>query len=208
MHLMYSIFREQLDDFIVIFLDDILVYSRDLVLHVAHVRKAFTILRHHSLYAKVSKCEFFKSSVHYLGHVVSENGLSLDPAKVQSVAQWKVPTNVSEVRSFLGLAGYYRRFIRDFARIAAPLTNLTRKDRPFAWSLREGEAFNQLKTVLQNAPVLQLADQSRPYIVTTDASDYAMGVVLSQVWDDGEHPVAFESRKMNPTEQNYPTHER
>ena len=208
MHLMHSIFREQLDDFIVIFLDDILVYSRDLISHVAHVRKTFEILRHHSLYAKVSKCEFFKSSVHYLGHVVSENGLSPDPAKVQAVDQWKVPTNVSEVRSFLGLAGYYRRFIRDFARIAAPLTNLTRKDRPFTWSLREGEAFNQLKTVLQNAPVLQLADQSRPYIVTTDASDYAMGAVLSQVWDDGEHPVAFESRKMNPAEQNYPTHER
>ena len=116
--------------------------------------------------------------------------------------------NVSEIRSFLELVGYYRRFIRNFTRIAAPLTNLTRKDRPFTWSLREGEAFNHLKAVLQNAIVLQLADQSRPYIVTTDASDYAMGAVLSQVWDDGEHPVAFESRKMNPAEQNYPTHER
>ena len=124
------------------------------------------------------------------------------------MGQWKVPTNVSEVRSFLGLAGYYRRFIRDFARIAAPLTNLTRKDRPFTWSLKKGEAFNQLKTVLQKAPVLQLADQTRDYIVTTDASDYAMGAVLSQVWDDGEHPVAFERRKMNSAEQNYPTHER
>ena len=208
MHLMHSIFREQLDDFIVIFLDDILVYSRDLSSHVAHVRKTFEILRQHSLFAKVSKCEFFRSSVHYLGHVVSEQGLSPDPAKVQAVANWKVPMNVSEIRSFLGLAGYYRRFIKNFARIAAPLTNLTRKNHPFAWSLREGEAFNQLKTVLQNAPVLQLADQQKDYIVTTDASDYAMGAVLSQVWDDGEHPVAFESRKMNPAEQNYPTHER
>ena len=143
-----------------------------------------------------------------MGHVVSEQGLSPDPAKVQAVANWTVPTNVSEIRSFLGLAGYYRRFIKDFARIAAPLTNLTRKNHPFAWSLREGEAFNQLKTVLQNAPVLQLADQQKDYIVTTDASDYAMGAVLSQVWDDGEHPVGFESRKMNPAEQNYPTHER
>ena len=87
-----------------------------------------------------------------------------------------------KIRSFLGLAGYYRRFIKDFAKIAAPLTNLTRKDRPFAWSLREGEAFNALKTVLQNAPVLQLADQSKAYIVTTDASDFAMGAVLSQIW--------------------------
>ena len=208
MHLMHSIFREYLDDFIVIFLDDILVYSRDLLSHVTHVRKTFEVLRHHSLYAKVSKCEFFLHSVHYLGHIVSENGLFPDPAKVKAVADWRVPTNVSEVRSFLGLAGYYRRFIKDFAKIAAPLTNLTRKDRPFTWSLREGEAFNELKTVLQKAPVLQLADQSKAYIVTTDASDYAMGAVLSQMGEDGEHPVAYESRKMNPAEQNYPTHER
>ena len=124
------------------------------------------------------------------------------------MANWKVPMNVSEVRSFLGLARYYRRFIKNFAKIAAPLTNLTKKNHPFAWSLREGEAFNKLKTVLQNAPVLQLADQQKDYIVTTDASDYAMGAVLSQVWDDGEHPIAFESRKMNSAEQNYPTHER
>ena len=162
-----------------IFLDDILVYSRDLISYVTHVRKTFAILRQHSLYAKVSKCEFFRSSVHYLGHVVSEQGLSPDPTKVQAVANWKLPMNVSEVRSFLGLAGYYHRFIKNFAKIAAPLMNLTRKNHPFTWSLREGEAFNQLKTILQNAPVLQLADQQKDYILTTDASDYAMGVVLS-----------------------------
>ena len=142
MHLMHSIFREQLDDFIVIVLDYILVYNRDLISHVAHVRKTFEILRQQSLYAKVSKCEFFRSSVDYLGHVFSEQGLSPDPAKVQAVANWKVPMNVSDVRSFLGVTGYYRRFIKNFARIAAPLTNLTRKTHPFTWSLMEGEAFN------------------------------------------------------------------
>ena len=169
MHLMHSIFREQLDYFIVIFLDAILVYSRDLISHVAHVRKIFEILRQHSLYAKVSKCEFFQSNVHYLVHLVSEEGLSPDPTKVQAVANWKVPTNVSEIRSFLGLARYYRRLSRDFARISGPSTNLTRKNHPFTWPLRERKAFNQLKTVLQNAPVLQLADQQKDYIVTTDA---------------------------------------
>ena len=142
MHLMHSIFREQLDDFIVIFLDDILLYSRDLISHVAHVRKTFEILWQNSLYAKVSKCEFFKSSVHYLGHVISAQGLSPNPATVKAVANWKVPMNVSDARSFLGLAGYYGRFIRDFARISAPLTNLTRKNHSFNWSLREVEAFN------------------------------------------------------------------
>ena len=127
MHLMHSIFKEQLDDFIIICLAAILVYSTDLVSHVAHVRKTLEILRQHHLYAKVSKCSFFQSSVEYLGHVVSDKGLSPDPAKVQAVSNWKVPTNVSEIRSFLGLAWYYCRFIPDFARIAASLTNLTRK---------------------------------------------------------------------------------
>ena len=100
------------------------------------------------------------------------------------------------------------RFIPQFVRIAAPLTNLTRKNTPFTWSLREGEAFNELKEVLQHAPILQLADLTREYVVTTDASDFVIGAVLSQVWDDGEHPVAYESRKMNAAEENYPTHER
>ena len=208
MHLMHSIFREQLDDFIVIFLDDILVYSKDLEGHVTHVRKTLEILRQNQLYAKVSKCAFFQSSVEYLGHIVSAEGLAVDPAKVKAVQEWKVPTSVTEIRSFLGLAGYYRRFIPQFAKIAAPLTNLTRKNTPFTWSLREGEAFKELKEVLQHAPVLQLADPTRDYIVTTDASDFAMGAVLSQVWEDGEHPIAYESRKMNATKMNYPTHER
>ena len=208
MHLMHSIFREHLDSFIIIFLDDILVYSGDMETHVTHVRQTLAILREHQLYAKVSKCSFFQHRVEYLGHIVSSEGLSPDPAKVAAVADWKVPTSVTEVRSFLGLAGYYRRFIPQFAKIAAPLTNLTRKNTPFTWSLREGEAFEQLKTVLLHAPVLQLADPERTFVVTTDASDFAIGAVLSQRWDDGEHPVAYESRKMNAAEGNYATHEK
>ena len=106
-----------------------------------HVRQTLAILRKHQLYAKVSKCTFFQHRVEYLGHVVSAEGLSPDPAKVQAVRDWKVPEFVTDIRSFLGLAGYYRRFIPQFAKIAAPLTNLTRKNTPFTWSLREGEAF-------------------------------------------------------------------
>ena len=208
MHLMHSIFREYLDDFIIIFLDDILVYSRGLQEHMIHVRKTFAVLRSHQLYAKVSKCSFFQHQVDYLGHVVSSKGLLPDPAKVQAVRDWKVPESVTDIRSFLGLAGYYRRFIPNFAKIAAPLTNLTRKNTPFTWSLREGEAFEQLKEVLLHAPVLQLADPERKFFVTTDASDFAIGAVLSQVWNDGEHPIAYESRKLNAAECNYATHEK
>ena len=126
-----------------------------------HVRKTLEILRQNQLYAKVSKCAFFQSSVEYLGHIVSAEGLAVDPAKVKAVQEWKVPTSVTEIRSFLGLARYYRRFIPQFAKIAAPLTNLTRKNTPFTWSLREGEAFKELKEVLQHAPVLQLADPTK-----------------------------------------------
>ena len=139
MHLMHQIFREQLDHFIIIFLDDILVYSRTLQDHVTHVRRTLQILRQHKLYAKVPKCAFFQHQVEYLGHVVIATGISPDPAKGQAVNNWKIPGNVHEVRSFLGLAGYYRRFIPQFAQIAAPLTDLTKKTSSWRWSLKEGE---------------------------------------------------------------------
>ena len=119
-----------------------------------------------------------------------------------------MPTFVTDIRSFLGLAGYYHRFIPQFAKIAAPLTNLTRKDTPFTWSLREGEAFQQLKYVLLHAPVLQLTDPKRKVFVTTDSSDFAIGAVLSQVWDDGEHLVAYDSWKLKAIEGNYAMHEK
>ena len=208
MHLMHQIFREQLDQFIVIFLDDILIYSKKLQDHIDHVRRTLQILREHRLYAKVSKCAFFRHEVEYLGHVVTAAGIHPDQKKVQAVRDWKIPETVHDIRSFLGLAGYYRRFIPQFARIAAPLTELTKKTVPWRWSLREGEAFNALKDALLSAPVLHLADAKKEYTVTCDASDYAVGAVLSQKYEDGEHPVAYESRKMNSAEMNYPTHER
>ena len=154
MHLMHSIFREQLDDYIIIFLDDILVYNKGLKAHVTHVHQTLSIMRQHRLYAKVSKCAFLQSRVEYMVHVVSTDGLSPDPANVQTVRDWKVLESVIEIRSFLGLADYYHRFIPQFARIAAPLTKLTRKNHPVTWSLREGEAFQQLKDALLRALVL------------------------------------------------------
>ena len=141
MHLMHNIFREHLDEFIIIFLDNILVYSRGLREHMTHVRQTLAILRKHQLSAKVSKCTFCQHRAEYLVHLVSAEGLSPDPAKAQAMRDWKVPEFVTDILSFLGFAGYYRRFIPQFAKIAAPLTNLTRKNTPFTWSLREGEAF-------------------------------------------------------------------
>ena len=119
-----------------------------------------------------------------------------------------MPESVTDIHSFLGLMGYYRRFIPQFAKIAAPLTNLTRKNTPFTWSLREGEAFQQLKDVLLHATMLQLADLARKFFVATDANDFAIRAVLSQAWDDGEHPIAYKSRKLNATKGNYAMHEK
>ena len=124
------------------------MYNRDVETHVTHAQKTLEILRQNRLYTKVSKCAFFQSSVEYLGHIMSAEGLSVDPAKVQAVPDCAIPTTVTEVCSFLGLAGYYRRFIPQFAQIAAPLTNLAQKNTPFMWSLSEGEAFKELKEAL------------------------------------------------------------
>ena len=130
-----------------------------------------------------------------------------DPAKIKAIKEWKQPENLKELQSFLRLAGYYRRFIQDFAKIATPLTNLTRKKTPYEWTSREDAAFEELKTKLTEAPVLKMADPDRDYIVTCDGSDTAVGAVLSQVYDGSDHPVAFERQKMNSAKANYPTHE-
>ena len=128
MHLMHSIFREYLDSFVIIFLDDILIYNRTLEEHRCHIKQALQILRDNQLYANPSKCAFFQISIAYLGHIVTREGIKPDPSKIEAILNWKTPQTLKELRSFLGLAGYYRRFIQDFASIAAPLTNMTRKN--------------------------------------------------------------------------------
>ena len=141
MDLMQRVFRPYLDQFVVIFIDDILVYSRSKEEHEKHLRIVFQTLREHKLYAKFSKCEFWLDRISFLGHVISEEGIMVDPAKVADIVDWKRPTTVTEVRSFLGLAGYYRRFVKDFSKIAGPLTNLTRKEVKFEWSDRVEQSF-------------------------------------------------------------------
>ena len=205
---MNDVFREYLDDFVMVYIDDILIFSRTEEDHFRHVKLILTRLRQHKLFAKLSKCEFNRASLPFLGHVVGQNGVEMQQSKVQALAAWPRLTTVTEVQSFLGLANYYRRFIRDFARISAPLSELTKKGVPFEWGGDQENSFQNLKDAVKSAPVLQLADPAKPYIVTCDASDVGIGAVLEQESENGPHPVAFASRKLSGAERNYPVHER
>ena len=152
------------------------------------------------MYGNMAKCEFFKESVEYLGHVISSKGIATDPKKIESMKQWPVPTNLKEMQSFLGLCNYYQRFIKGYSKIAAPLTDLTHKDTPFIWTSQAMEAFEDLKNRMITAPVLCIPDPKLPFTVTTDASDFAVGAVLMQDQGQGPQPVTFTSWKMNSHE--------
>ena len=154
MYLMNSVFMPELDKFMVVFIDNILIYSENEEDHAKHLRVVLTRLREHKLYAKFSKCEFWLRKVPFLGHVLSKNGISIDPSKVQEAMDWRAPTLVHEVWSFLGLAGYYHRFILDFSKIAKPMTRLLQKDKKFVWILECEAAFHTLQTLLTLAPIL------------------------------------------------------
>nr|CAB3504478.1 unnamed protein product [Digitaria exilis] len=203
MYLMNSVFMSELDKFVVVFIDDILIYSKNEEEHAEHLRIVLQRLRDHQLYAKFSKCEFWLQSVKFLGHTVSKDGISVDPTKVQEVLDWQPPTSIHEIRSFLGLAGYYRRFIPDFSRIAKPMTELLKKGVKFEWNDKCEEAFHTLRRHLTSAPVLAQPDCTKPYDVYCDASGTGLGCVLMQE----NRVIAYASRALRPHEQNYPTHD-
>ena len=203
MDLMHRIFQPYLDQFVVVFVDDILIYSQSEWEHECHLRIILQLLRDYQLYAKFSKCEFWLTEVRFLGHVVSALGVSVDPEKVEVVMSWERLKSVFEIRSFMGLAGYYRRFIEDFSRIAAPMTRLTRKEVKFDWDDRCEEAFQELKKRLTSAPILIVPDRGQGYTVYCDASRAGLGCVLMQ----SRRVVAYGSRQLKNHEQNYPTHD-
>ena len=203
MDLMHRVFRPYLDVCVVIFIDDILVYSPDHDTHAVHLRAVLMTLKEHQLYAKFSKCEFWLEKVSFLGHIISSEGIAVDPSKVEAVLSWKAPKNVSEVRSFLGPVGYYRKFIAGFSKIARPMTYLLRKDVKYVWTEECEKAFRKLKKKVTEAPVLVLPDESGEFDVYTDASHQGIGCVLMQ----HGRVIAYASRQLKPAELNYPTHD-
>ncbi|KAL0400119.1 UNVERIFIED_CONTAM: Retrovirus-related Pol polyprotein from transposon.6 [Sesamum radiatum] len=203
MDMMHRIFQPYLDQFVLVFIDDILVYSKSEEDHENHLRTVLQVLRENKLFAKFSKCEFWIREVTFLGHVISSDGLAVDPSKVEAIVEWKRPENVTEVRSFLGLAGYYRRFVQNFSRIATPLTKLTQKDNPFVWDGACEMSFQELKKCLTTAPILALPNGTINLVVYTDASKEGLGCVLMQYGK----VIAYASRQLKQHEKNYPTHD-
>ncbi|KAI3523729.1 hypothetical protein L1887_02080 [Cichorium endivia] len=203
MDLMNRVCRPYLDKFVIVFIDDILIYSRSKEDHERHLSQILGLLKEEKLYAKLSKCEFWIREVRFLGHVIGEKGIHVDPAKVEAIKKWEAPKTPTEIRQFLGLAGYYRRFIENFSKISQPLTALTQKDKNFVWGKQQEDSFQLLKHKLCNAPVLALPEGSDDFVVYCDASHQGLGCVLMQ---KGK-VIAYASRQLKPHEKNYTTHD-
>ena len=174
MDLMNRVFSPYLDKFMIVFIDDILVYSGNLKEHAEHLQTVLQILRERQLYAKFSKCQFWLDKVAFLGHVISTEGVSVDPQKIEAIVNCKPPTNVSKVRIFLGLAGYYKKFVEGFSKITTPLTNLLKKDQKFEWSDTCQHSFEELRQRLMTSPVLALPSGKDGYVVYSDASRHML----------------------------------
>jgi hypothetical protein len=202
MNLMNKVFMEYLDQFVVVFIDDILVYSHSEEAHEDHLRLVLQKLRDNQLYAKFSKCDFWLKEVAFLGHIITNGGIKVDPSKISEILNWKQPTDVSKIRSFLELAGYYRRFIEGFSKIVKPLTSLLEKGKEFKWDEACQKCFEELKERLTTAPVLIMPDIHKGFDVYCDASDLGLGCVLMQ---EGKM-IAYASRQLRKHEKNYPTH--
>jgi hypothetical protein len=202
MNLMNKVFMEELDKFVVVFIDDNLIYSKSRKDHEHHLWIVLGRLRAHKLYAKLSKCEFWLEKIAFLWHILIAEGIEVDPSKVEAVSKWKQPSNVSEVRSFLGMEGYYCRFIKGFSSISRPMTELLKIYNKFIWTPKCEESFQIIKKKLTTTPVLTLPDIHQSFVIFCDASRQGLGCVLMQ----NEKVIAYASRLLKPHEQNYPTH--
>jgi len=200
---MNSIFKHFLRKFILVFFDDILIYSIDFSTHIDHLILTFQLLQQHQLHAKLSKCSFAVQEVEYLGHIISKHGVATDPKKIEAMLNWPIPKTIKHLRGFLGLTGYYHKFIRNYGLLSKPLSDLLRKD-SFHWSVAAQLAFDNLKQAMSQAPVLSLSDFSKPFIVETDASQFGIGAVLMQ----DKQPLAFLSQKLGPKNQGLSTYEK
>ncbi|GJS58262.1 hypothetical protein Tco_0653046 [Tanacetum coccineum] len=203
MDLMNRVCKPYMDKFVIVFIDDILIYSKSKEEHEEHLKLILELLKKEELYAKFSKCDFWLSKVQFLGHVIDSEGVHVDPAKIESIKDWASPKAPTEICQFLGLAGYYRRFIEGFSKIARPMTKLTQKSVKYEWGEKEEATFQLLKQKLCSAPILALPEGSENFVVHCDASHKGLGAVLMQK----EKVIAYASRQLKEHEKNYTTHD-
>ncbi|KAL0555992.1 hypothetical protein IC582_004495 [Cucumis melo] len=202
--LMNQVFHEYLDKFVVVYLDNIVVYSTTMEEHRDHLQKVFQKLKDNQLYVKREKCSFVQERINFLGHVIECGRIGMKEGKIAAIRDWTVPKSVSELRSFLGLANYYRRFVEGFSKRASPLTELLKKDVYWNWDPECQAAFDGLKQAIIEGPLLGITDVTKPFEVETDASDYALGGVLLQ----NGHPIAYKSQKLNVVERRFTVSEK
>ncbi|MBW0496558.1 hypothetical protein O181_036273 [Austropuccinia psidii MF-1] len=207
-NLVDDIFADFLDIFVVVYLDDIMVFSSSEEEHVKHVASVLQRLRNNKLFSQASKCVFHTSSVEYFGYVVSSDGLNMDSSKCQQILNWPQPQNIKALQSFLGFANFYHCFMKNYSKKKTSLTSLLKEDSPFIFNEEALSQFQILKEAFTTSPILSHFNPSLPTIVETDASDYSLGAELSQLNDSGKHPIAFDSGKLLPTELNYEIHEK
>ncbi len=203
--LVNDVLRDMVDQFIYVYLDDILIFSSSLQEHVQHVRRVLQRLLENGLFVKAEKCAFHAQSVPFLGFIVSPEGVRMDPDRVKAVVNWPTPDSRKALLRFLGFANFYRRFIRNFSQLAAPLTALTSTKMTFRWSNAAEAAFTKLRGRFVSAPILRAPDPTRQFVVEVDASEVGVGAVLSQraTSDDKVHPCVFFSHRLSPAERNY-----
>jgi hypothetical protein len=207
-------FKRMMDDilqpftstFVVVYLDEILIYNKTWAEHLQHIQQVLHTLRQHKLYENFKKCSFGMDRVHYLGYIVDQHGVHVDPAKIWVIRDWSAPTTLTELRSFLGLANFYPRFMLGLSHIAWALNQVTKggNKEKFVWGMSQQQAFNDLKQCLFSSPVLSLPDLQHPFEIKTDASDYVVGVILT----NHDHPVAYHSETLSNVVCKYPTYDK
>ncbi|GKC74984.1 putative reverse transcriptase domain-containing protein [Tanacetum coccineum] len=203
MDLMNRVYKPYLDKFVIVFIDDILIYSKSKEEHVEHLKLILELLKKEELYTKFLKCDFWLSKVQFHGHIINSEGIHVDPAKIESIKDWALPKTLTEIRQFLGLASYYQQFIKGFSKIAKPMMKLTQKNAKFDWSEKVDAAFKLLKQKLCSAPILLLPKGSEDFVVYCDASRKGLGAVLMQ----REKVIGYASRQLKIHEKNYTTHD-
>jgi hypothetical protein len=202
--LMDTVLRDILWQFVVVYIDDINIGSITFEEHLVHLEQVFNRLEKAGLKLSPEKCFFFKEELPFLGHVISKNGIQTDPEKLRTIKEFPIPKDLTQLRGFIALASYYRKFVKNFSSIAEPLNRLMKKNTPYIWGKDQVEAFEHLKTCLMTPPILAYPNFEKPFILYTDASTFALGAILSQKDDDKkEHVIAYASRTLNKHERNY-----